>query len=585
MLHNQSGQEETEALGADASGTAEPEAAESTSANANAQDQAAEVEAELVEEIVELAEVEEVLAEAEVELTEDVVELVVAEEALAEVEAELVDAEIVRDVVEDELVEELVELAEVEDVLAEAEAELAEDVVELVVAEEALAEVEAELADEQAQLAAVKTELAKAEAELAAVAAAAAATAEPGLKRGDLVEATILETSPTAIKVQLGEHGEGTIPSGELERMGRKALEALKVGAPLTVFIVNPRAKEGGALVSINRAEEELDWQRAESFKASQDVYDTKIAGYNKGGLIVKFGRLRGFVPQSQMNAERRRMDEAETPETRWGKMVNEPIVVKVMEVDKSRNRLILSERSAARESREKRKEALISQLTVGETRSGRVVSLEDFGAFIDIGGAEGLIHLTELSWHHVTHPRQFLEIGQVIDVRVISVDPQAKRIGLSLKALEMDPWDRVATEYNTGQLVRAKVTKLTKFGAFAEIDDLPEIEGLIHISELSDRRVTHPKEVVNEGDELTLRIVKMDIANRRLGLSLKKVNSPEYLDSDWDLAADDDTDGPETTEEPTAPETPEASAEPEAPAAPEANAAPEADDGPETAE
>jgi small subunit ribosomal protein S1 len=412
---------------------------------------------------------------------------------------------------------------------------------------------------------------------------------DSGLKRGELVEATILETSPTSVKVQLGEHGEGTIPSGELERMGRKALETLKVGAPLTVFIVNPRAKEGGALVSINRAEEKLDWQRAESFKSSQDVYETKIAGYNKGGLIVKFGRLRGFVPQSQMNAERRRSDDAESAETRWGKMVNEPIVVKVMEVDESRNRLILSERSAARESREKRKESLISQLTVGENRRGRVVSLEDFGAFVDIGGAEGLIHTTELSWHHVTHPRQLLEIGQQIDVRVISIDPDAKRIGLSLKALEMDPWDRVATEYNTGQLVKATVTKLTKFGAFAEIDGLPEIEGLIHISELSDRRVTHPKEVVNEGDELTLRIVKMDIANRRLGLSLKKVNSPEYLDTDWEMEERRRADEAETQAEPEAPveaETPQApqAAAEDTPAA-EAPDAAEADEGPETAE
>ncbi|HYO89391.1 MAG TPA: S1 RNA-binding domain-containing protein [Candidatus Limnocylindrales bacterium] len=482
MLHNQSGPEETEALGADALEMAEPEAAETTSAGADAQANTPEP-----------ADAEPVAEPA-------------AEEATVTAEAEPVAEP----------------AAEEATVTAEAEPETP--------AEPEPAQAEVEPVSEPAEPAPASVEK-KAE----PPSPAPQPEPETGLKRGELVEATILDTSPTAIKVQLGEHGEGTIPSGELERMGRKALEALKVGAPLTVYIVNPHAKEGGALVSINRAEEELDWQRANNFKNSQEVYDTKIAGYNKGGLIVKFGHLRGFVPQSQMNAERRRMDEAETPETRWGKMVNEPIVVKVMEVDKSRNRLILSERSAARESREKRKETLINQLAVGETRTGRVVSLEDFGAFIDIGGAEGLIHLTELSWHHVTHPRQFLEIGQEIDVRVISIDPEAKRIGLSLKALEMDPWDRVATEYNSGQLVRAKVTKLTKFGAFAEIEGLPEIEGLIHISELSDRRVTHPKEVVNEGDELTLRIVKMDIENRRLGLSLKKVNSPEYLDSDWD--------------------------------------------------
>jgi small subunit ribosomal protein S1 len=214
--------------------------------------------------------------------------------------------------------------------------------------------------------------------------------------------------------------------------------------------------------------------------------------------------------------------------------MVNEPIAVKVMEVDRSRNRLILSERTASKEARESRKEALIGELNVGEVRTGRVVSLVDFGAFVDIGGAEGLIHLTELSWKHVTHPKEILAIGQRVKVEVISVDRDNKRIGLSLKRQEADPWDLVATTYNEGQLVQAMVTKLTKFGAFARLVDLPEIEGLIHISEMSDQRVNHPREVVNEGETVTLRVVKLDIENRRLGLSLKRVNSAEYLDQDW---------------------------------------------------
>jgi small subunit ribosomal protein S1 len=326
----------------------------------------------------------------------------------------------------------------------------------------------------------------------------------------------------------------GVIPSHELEKMSKSTLETLKEGAPITVFVVNPRGQDGNAVLSVNRALEELDWRKAEEFRQTQDVLESRVAGYNKGGLIVRFGRVRGFVPQSQMSAERRRMLSGETPEERWGKMVNESIAVKVMEVDRARNRLILSERSASRESREKRKENLINQLTKGEVRSGRVVSLEDFGAFVDIGGAEGLVHLTELSWKHVTHPRELLQVGQEVQVEVISIDRDAKRIGLSIKSQEQDPWDMVAINYNVGQLVLGLVTKLTKFGAFARLVDVPEIEGLIHISELSDKRVTHPREVVQEGDRLTLRVVKMDIADRRLGLSLKKVNSPEYLDQDW---------------------------------------------------
>lgn len=362
-----------------------------------------------------------------------------------------------------------------------------------------------------------------------------------GIKRGDVIQGTITATTPTSVTVDIGNGLTGIVPTHELERMNRRMLESLKPGESLTVLVVNPHDHNGNIILSVNRALEEMDWQRAEEYRQNQEVLESRVAGYNKGGLIVRFGRLRGFVPQSQMSAERRRAVGGETPEDRWGQMVNEPILIKVMEVDRSRNRLILSERSAARESREKRKENLISQLTVGEVRMGRVVSLEDFGAFIDIGGAEGLVHLTEMSWQHINHPREMLKVGQEVKVEVISVDPEAKRIGLSIKRQAPDPWDTVATSYAVGQLVQATVTKLTKFGAFAQLVDLPEIEGLIHISELSDKRVTHPREVVEEGDKLTLRIVKMDIKNRRLGLSLKRVNSAEYLDLDWTVDSNED--------------------------------------------
>jgi small subunit ribosomal protein S1 len=368
--------------------------------------------------------------------------------------------------------------------------------------------------------------------------------ASSSLKRGDLVEGTILSTSPTLITVDLGGQQQGVVPANELERMNRRTLESLKAGEKIRAFVVNTHDREGNIVLSVNRALEEIDWLRAEEFRQSQEVYESRIAGYNKGGLIVRFGRLRGFVPQSQMSMERRRiLTEAPAAEESWSSMVNEPVVVKVMEVDRARNRLILSERFASRQSREKRKETLIKDLTVGEVREGRVVSLEDFGAFIDIGGAEGLVHLTEMSWQHITHPREVLQVGQTVRVEVISIDQEHKRIGLSMKRQEPDPWDTIAINYAVGQLVQGSVTKLTKFGAFAQLVDVPEIEGLIHISELSDKRVTHPREVVNEGDKLTLRVVKIDIKNRRLGLSLKKVNSAEYLDLDWSTSTGDEID------------------------------------------
>jgi small subunit ribosomal protein S1 len=355
-----------------------------------------------------------------------------------------------------------------------------------------------------------------------------------GPKRGDIIDGVVTATSPTAVYVDVGTKDEGVIPGRELERMNRETLDLLKPGASITVYVINPHPQEGGPLLSLNRALEELDWRRAEEYRESQEVFESHVAGYNKGGLIVRFGRLRGFVPQSQIGSDRRRLLDGETPEERWGKMVNETISIKVMEVDRARNRLILSERMAARESRESRKEDLIGRLQVGEVRTGRVVSLVDFGAFVDIGGAEGLVHLTELSWKHVTHPKEFLKVGQEVKAEVISIDPENKRIGLSMKRQEADPWDTVAINYQIGQLVQGIVTKMTKFGAFVRLVDVPEIEGLVHISELSDQRVNHPREVLQEGETVTLRVVKMDIEDRRLGLSLKKVNSAEYLDMDW---------------------------------------------------
>jgi len=357
-----------------------------------------------------------------------------------------------------------------------------------------------------------------------------------GLKRGLLLEGTIVSTSPTEIRVDLGEHGEGIINSRELERLTSATLETLKEGTNILVYVLNPSNSDGKAVLSISRALEESDWRKAEEYLESQQVYTGKVSGYNKGGLIVRFGRLRGFVPASQISAERRERAQGESPEERWGSMLGETIYVKVVELKRSRNRLILSEQAANREIREQRKTQLLNELQKGQVRKGVVTSLTDFGAFVDLGGADGLVHLTELSWTHVTHPSEVVEVGQEVEVEVISVDLEGRRIGLSMRRLGDDPWEQVVDQYKKGQLIQATVTKLTKFGAFARLVDHPEIEGLIHVSELSEHRVRHPREVVSKGDVLTLRIIKIDRDQRRLGLSLKQVDSPDYMDFDWDF-------------------------------------------------
>ncbi len=368
----------------------------------------------------------------------------------------------------------------------------------------------------------------------------ASAKEEAKYQRGRVYPGVISSTTPTAVYVDLGDGDQGLVPGRELELMTRKMLESLTVGAEVDVYVVNPRNHRGETVLSINHALEELDWRNADRFAKSKEVYEAQVGGYNKGGLIVRFGRLRGFVPQSQLAEDRVRNISGDTPEERYGPMVNQPIGVKVMEVDRHRNRLILSERAATREVRQRRKETLIADLKVGEIRQGRVVSLESFGAFVDIGGGEGLIHVSELAWGHITHPRQAVNIGDEVEVEVIDVDRKAKRIGLSRRRVIRDPWDEIATSLRRGQLIRGRVTKLTKFGAFARLIDHDSVEGLIHISELSGERVAHPREVVNRGDELVLRIIKIDIKERRLGLSLKSVQSTEYLDLDWEMAIQD---------------------------------------------
>jgi small subunit ribosomal protein S1 len=295
-------------------------------------------------------------------------------------------------------------------------------------------------------------------------------------------------------------------------------------------------------LLSVSRAEEEQDWQEAEEYMENQEPFEGVIDGYNKGGLIVKLGRLRGFVPASQVSISRRRRSDGETPDDRWSEMVGEPIITRVIEVDQRRNRLILSERAASREARDALKERLISELQPGEVRQGTVISLADFGAFVDIGGADGLIHISEISWKRIDSPSEVLEVGQEVDVKVLSVDSERKRISLSLRDLESDPWDEIMESFKEGQLVEGTITKLTKFGAFAALKGTEEyeIEGLIHISELSDDHIEHPREVIQEGQEVAMRLINIDNERRRIGLSLKQVDSAEFTDVDWRTAMDD---------------------------------------------
>ncbi len=354
-------------------------------------------------------------------------------------------------------------------------------------------------------------------------------------KRGELRQGEITSITDQAVLVNVGAKSDGHIPLREFERLPAEEREqVLQVGNKIPVYVMGFDS-HGAPRLSYLQALEAEDWDRAEAMKESGELYEGTIVAYNKGGLVVRLGRLRGFIPLSQISRERRESVGGGRPDQRWKALVGQPIVARVIEVDRQRQRLILSERAAAREARELLKERVLQRLQVGEVYTGRVTSLTKFGAFVNIDGADGLVHLSEISWEHIDKPEDVLQVGQEVQVKVISIDPERKRIGLSIRQLQEDPWKTKAAALRVGQLVKATITRLEKFGAFARLEN--GLEGLIHISELSEQRIEHPKEVVQEGDEVTLRIIRIDPEQRRIGLSLRKVDTLAYADLDLQMA------------------------------------------------
>jgi small subunit ribosomal protein S1 len=368
---------------------------------------------------------------------------------------------------------------------------------------------------------------------------------------GEIRTGVIASISATQILVSVGAKSEGLINGRELEQISEETRAAFHVGQEIPVYVLAAEDANGTVVLSFTRAQEQQGWLEVEKLLEESASYDAKIEGFNKGGLIVPVHGLRGFIPASQVAYSRRMQLTGETPDQRYAKMIGEPITIRVIEVDRKRRRLILSERAASSETRQTIKERVIENLQEGGVYTGRVTSLADFGAFVNVNGADGLVHLSEISWDRVQHPSEVLEVGQEVQVKVISVDRDKKRIGLSIRALANDPWQRKVEKFKIGQLVEGVITRLTKFGAFARIEG--DLEGLIHISEISEKRIEHPKEVLKEGDVVTLRVIRIDADQRRIGLSLRKVDSGAYKDLDMKQI---DLDGVsfDTGEEPPAP-------------------------------
>ena len=345
-------------------------------------------------------------------------------------------------------------------------------------------------------------------------------------RRGDIRTGVIIAVHDHGLTVDIGFKREGFVHTEDLERLDEETRSEIQTGVRVPVFVLRTEDREGHPVLSIYQARLYEDWLKAEEMMETGELYEGEVAGYNRGGLIVKFGKIRGFVPASQIVGLPRRLRE-EQRRQRLQAMVGQQIGLKIIEVDRPRRRLILSQRRALRAWQELQRERVIAQLTEGETRHGKVTSLTNFGAFVDLGGADGLIHVSELSWGRVDNPRQVLKVGDELDVYVLDVDRQRKRIALSIKKLQPDPWTIVDDHYRVGQLVEGRITRVLDFGAFVELD--LGVEGLLHASEMIGTPELKPTDIVHPRETLLVKIIRIDSRRRRLALSARQVRKSEW--------------------------------------------------------
>jgi small subunit ribosomal protein S1 len=352
-----------------------------------------------------------------------------------------------------------------------------------------------------------------------------ASFAEETPERGDIVTGMIVAVDSQGLIVGIdGMKRDGVVQRKDLERMAMDP-SRFNIGDEIDVMILRVEDEDGNLLLSLSQAQQTEDWKRAEELMTTDGVWEGVVADANRGGLIVPFGNLRGFVPASHVLDLPRGLNEDER-KMRMVRMVGQPISLKVIEVNRKRRRLVFSQRDAQRGTREARKEVLLDQLREGEVRKGVVSGLRDFGAFVDLGGADGLIHISELAWHRVNHPREVLKVGDEVQVYILRLDSEGKRIGLSLKRLQENPWATVEELYHVGQLVEGVVSRVAQFGAFVSLD--PGIEALLHTSQIADPTPEDPSLVVHEGQRLLMRVISIEADKQRLGLSLKEVTEEE---------------------------------------------------------
>jgi small subunit ribosomal protein S1 len=396
------------------------------------------------------------------------------------------------------------------------------------------------------------------------------------LRRGDIVEGAVVGTDRDGILVDIGAKSEGVIPANEMHSLQPEGSSKLQVGEKVLVFVVQPESPDGQIILSLDRARGEQGWRVLQEYMDQNQAFEGYVTGSNKGGLLVNVEGVNAFIPLSQIAIGRPERGDPETTERALAEWIGRTLTLKVIELNRRRNRAIVSERAAMQEKRAAEKERLLQELNEGDVRNGTITSIRDFGIFVDVGGADGLVHLSELSWERTPKsPNDLFNIGDEVEVYVLKVDQESKKIALSLRRAQPEKWEEMVAGFREGQIVPGQVTKLAPFGAFVRLDG--PIEGLIHISELVDRRINHPKEIVDEEGVVPVKIVRIEHDRHRLGLSLRQARDKAEEDG-WVF---NDTGGvitgPEEVyaklgmEAPPRPEVEAAAEKPEAEAEPEA--------------
>jgi len=341
------------------------------------------------------------------------------------------------------------------------------------------------------------------------------------LRRGEIIEGMVMGASPDGLIVDVGTKTEAVIPQNEMLSLGVDGASKLKAGDTVRVMVLQPASAEGHAIVSLDRARGEEGWETLQKRFESGEIFEAQVTGHNRGGLLVNVDGVNAFVPLSQVESVRR--DDPDAP-AQLANLVGQTIKLKVIELNRKRNRVILSERAAMAEVRKEQKERVLDELQEGQIRTGRVSSITDFGVFIDLGGADGLAHMTELTWERGKKARDLFQVGDEVQAYILKIDRENKKISLSIKRAQPERWDSTVDRFVIGQILIGRVTKLMPFGAFVRLDG--PVEGLIHISELSNRRIQHPKDVVKEGDVVPVKLVRIEKDRHRLGLSLRQARN-----------------------------------------------------------